>query len=121
MVTLRRATPGGSAHHSWRVDARFLASQSERRGQAEWFIRIDVGEKDAIILEEWSYKEAARRARSLGATFGIQPRIDGEPLYVEMEAVPRPGTRWSSWKTIALTALIMVLAILAAAHRANRR
>jgi len=96
---------------------------ADRKGtpEAEWCLRIDVGPKESIVLEEWSYKEAARRARSLAATFGIQPRINGEPLYIEMEAVPRPGTRSSSWKTVALTALIMALAILAAAYRSPRR
>jgi hypothetical protein len=57
--------------------------------EAAGHLRIEVGPKDRIVLEEWSLKEAARRARYLGATFGIQPRMDGEPLYVEMEAVPR--------------------------------
>jgi len=88
--------------------------------EAGWSLRIEVGSKEAIVLEEWSYKEAARRARYLGATFEIQPRIDGEPLYVEMEAVPRPGTHRRSLTEFVfygLGALILVMGILYGCQR----
>ena len=76
------------------------------------------GAKD-IILEDTDGKEEARRARYLGTAFGIHPSIDGQPMVVTMEAVPRPGSMAGRSVFIyvvfyALGALVLAMAILAA-------
>jgi hypothetical protein len=56
---------------------------------AYWHLLIHLNPKETLVLEEWSHEEAARRARYLGAAFGVSPRIDDE-TYKEVVMGPAP-------------------------------
>ena len=79
------------------------------------YLHLDVGRNRIIVLQEWSWPEAKRRARYLAAAFGVEPRLDDDPLRVEIETAPRPGTDQRFYTYLVcygLGALILVLAFL---------
>jgi hypothetical protein len=58
----------------------------------DWCLRTGLDQGQTIVLEGWSYDEAAVLARYLGAVFAMIPRVNGEPLPAQTVDVP-------SWMT----------------------
>lgn len=84
---------------------------SRGSGAMEWWdLRIVLADQREILLQETSTDRACRLARHLGAAFGVQPTLNGQPLTVAFG----PSNRLSPFQVVIHTAFLILAAVMLA-------